>query len=179
VYVTHDQIEALALSDRIAVMRGGRIVQVGTPKAIYETPADPFVADFIGTSSFFHGVAEPADGGTDHLAVRVERGRPLVVRTPRSIAPGTRVVVAVRPEKVRLLDARAADTGTEPNILQAHVAERSYVGSRYQYQLEVAGAVLRVETPTELPLPTVWVSIPPDSCAVFPQDEVAGQEVSR
>ncbi len=180
VYVTHDQIEALALSDRIAVMRGGRIVQMGTPKAVYETPADPFVADFIGTSSFFRGVAAPAAGDDpDRVAVWLESGRPLVVRSPRRLAPGTPVVVAVRPEKVRLLDARAADARTEPNLLEARVAERSYVGARYQYQLEVAGAALRVEAPTELAQPTVWVSIPPDGCAVFPQDGAAVQEASR
>ena len=179
VYVTHDQIEALTLSDRIAVMRSGRIVQMGTPKEVYETPADPFVADFIGTSSFFRGVTESAGGEGDAVTVRLESGRPLVVRSPRPLTAGTAVVVAVRPEKVRLVDARVADAGTEPNLLEARVAERSYVGARYQYQLEVAGSVLRIDAPAELAEPTVWVSIPPEGCAVFTQDGLAAQEMPR
>src|SRR5258708_21952524 len=98
VYVTHDQLEALALSDRIAVMKDGRISQLATPREIYEQPADPFVADFIGTSNFLAGTAGATVDG--RLTVTLAGGRHLMVDALRPLASGTKVIVAVRPEKV-------------------------------------------------------------------------------
>jgi iron(III) transport system ATP-binding protein len=168
IYVTHDQIEALALSDRIAVMQGGHIRQLATPQEIYEQPADPFVADFIGTSSFLHGqvVATPSAHeievnltGTD-LRVRVGTNRPF--------AEGAKVTIAVRPEKVEVHDGNQSGSVPSVNLLPAKVMESSYLGARHQYTLAVGDAHLRVEIPARLTTTEVMVSIPIEGCAVFP-----------
>jgi iron(III) transport system ATP-binding protein len=152
VYVTHDQAEALALSDRIAVMRGGRVSQLGTPREIYEEPADPFVADFIGSSNFLKGKASA--GG-----VALPSGRTLAVGNGH--APGTDVVVAVRPERLTL----AAEAGTD--AVEARIVDRSYLGARWLYHLELDGEAIRVEAADALPGSSAFIRIPPEACVVF------------
>src|SRR3989337_734170 len=99
VYVTHDQEEALTMSDRIAVMNRGRLLQVGTPSEIYERPADRFVADFIGESNFLEGVLLGQDGGRARVALDTLQVSSAYAERPRV---GQAVAVAVRPEKIRL-----------------------------------------------------------------------------
>ena len=101
VYVTHDQEEALTMSDRIAVMHQGKVLQIGSPTTIYERPCCRFVADFIGDTNFLNGVVEAQED--DIVTVLVGDGLPVVVQADGSFARGTQVAVAVRPEKVRLL----------------------------------------------------------------------------
>jgi spermidine/putrescine transport system ATP-binding protein len=103
VFVTHDQEEALTMSDRIAVMREGRILQIGAPRDIYDRPANRFVADFIGETNFLKGEAAPAPSGG--AAVRLAAGAAIEARPPAGgFRPGA-VVVAVRPENLRLEEA--------------------------------------------------------------------------
>jgi spermidine/putrescine transport system ATP-binding protein len=103
VFVTHDQEEALTMSDRLAVMSQGKILQVGTPTAIYEHPVRRFVADFIGDTNFLQAVvAGPAEGGA---RVRLPSGAELAASAPAGAAAGARVTVAVRPERVQLVPA--------------------------------------------------------------------------
>jgi spermidine/putrescine ABC transporter ATP-binding subunit len=99
IYVTHDQEEALAISDRIAVMRSGRIEQIAEPRAIYEHPANAFVAEFVGTSNLLRGTIQQRDGEMADIMVAG-----VLVRT-RAVAglAGDRVVVSLRPEALRLL----------------------------------------------------------------------------
>jgi putative spermidine/putrescine transport system ATP-binding protein len=105
VYVTHDQEEALTMSDRIAVMNAGRVEQVGRPETIYGAPATPFVSDFIGESNLFAGTAETDGGGT---WLRLPDGGRLPL--PRSHRlDGAPVTMAVRPERIRLTDDPSAD----------------------------------------------------------------------
>jgi putative spermidine/putrescine transport system ATP-binding protein len=111
VFVTHDQDEALVMSDRIAVMNGGRIEQLGAPAEIYHRPATPFVLDFVGMSSRFHGTVLGTEG--DHVVVDTAVG-PL--RAPGRMAPGTRVMLAVRPERI---DLGAGPVGGAPASLGA------------------------------------------------------------
>src|SRR5918911_524601 len=99
VYVTHDQVEALAMSDWVAVMRDGKIEQVGRPREVYEAPRSRFVADFIGTSNFIDGVVEERRHGL--YIVRTADGE-LRVRSDAEFAVGAPVVVAARPEHVQL-----------------------------------------------------------------------------
>lgn len=167
VYVTHDQTEALALSDRIAVMNGGRIAQLGTPEEIYVTPADPFVADFIGSSNFFQGAVHdsPADG---LVTVRLGDGQVLKARARQEGRPGAPVVVAVRPERIGLA-ARpgSADGGT---WLQARITSRSYLGARYQYQVDVAGTPIRIELAESFDTTDLHAFFPHDAGVVFAND---------
>ncbi len=134
VYVTHDQEEAMVLSDRIAVIDAGRILQVGTPVELYERPGSLFVADFIGSSNLFPGdVVEARDGQVDvRTPAGVIRGMPIGVLTP-----GARVVVAVRPENVRLVDGAAPET-----VLPGTVALTQYLGSLIRYEVETPGGIL-------------------------------------
>ncbi|MGH7388375.1 MAG: ABC transporter ATP-binding protein [Candidatus Rokuibacteriota bacterium] len=132
VYVTHDQEEALSLSDRVAVMRDGRVLQVAAPKALYERPATRFVADFVGVNNFIPGVCrEAADG-----AVVVET--PLgAVRGRRAgtVRAGERCVVAVRPENVAL-------GGGGDNAFPGRVVLASYLGSTLRYDVEASGGLV-------------------------------------
>lgn len=118
VFVTHDQAEALGLSDRIAVMSHGRIEQLGVPREIYEHPATRFVADFIGASTVLRGRAVAAD------RVAVAAGPTLHVVGARPLPPGTDVELAIRPERVRLAP------GPGDNVLEARVEGLVYQGAQ-------------------------------------------------
>src|SRR5699024_7246255 len=103
VFVTHDQEEALTMSDRLAVMSGGRILQIGTPREIYDQPHERFVADFIGDTNFLTGELIAVDGNA--ARVRLDAGAELPARMPKAMqaAPGARITAAVRPEHARLV----------------------------------------------------------------------------
>jgi iron(III) transport system ATP-binding protein len=128
VYVTHDQEEALAISDRIIVMRDGRIAQEGTPRDLYERPADRFIADFIGDANVLEARIERVEGGIAAVSVA---GAALSLPA-RGLGPG-RALVAVRPHAVRLV-ARG-----EPGAIAARVRRATYLGSHVEYDLETAG----------------------------------------
>jgi putative spermidine/putrescine transport system ATP-binding protein len=122
VYVTHDQSEALALSDRIAVFRRGRIEQVGTPEELYERPANRFVAEFMGESNILGGRLAEGEGGARFDADGLEH--PLAVPAER---PRGSCCYVIRPEAIRLL---AAGEGAElDNELRGRVADVSYLGA--------------------------------------------------
>lgn len=122
VFVTHDQEEALSLSDRIAVMNAGRVEQVGTPETVYQAPATRFVAEFLGAANILDGRA--SDGMLTVGAVRI----------PWHGDRGGAVTVAVRPERVRL----GAAAGSWP---EATVRVRSFLGDGWQLELELAGGL--------------------------------------
>jgi ABC-type Fe3+/spermidine/putrescine transport system ATPase subunit len=140
VYVTHDQEEALALSDRIAIMHRGRIEQLGTPEDIYARPASRFVAEFVGLSSFLEGVVEAVE--EDGMRVRVGGGWVTVPALPGAAA-GRRAVLFVRPNEVELLPADAPDAS---GVLRATVETATYLGDRMDYRLRLEGGLaLRVQ----------------------------------
>jgi spermidine/putrescine ABC transporter ATP-binding subunit len=133
IYVTHDQGEALALSDRIVVMSNGRIEQIGQPREIYERPANTFVADFIGSSNLIDAAIVQADA--DATIIRTDHG--LTLRAaPTTSAVGDRVVVMVRPERVRLI---AQGECASDNRLSARIREATYLGQDFHLQLDVEG----------------------------------------
>jgi putative spermidine/putrescine transport system ATP-binding protein len=122
VYVTHDQEEALILSDRIGIMQGGRLVQIGAPRQIYEQPGTRFVADFIGTSNFLHGRVAGRDDG----AVTIETRGGLRVRVvlPEWGEPNGSVTLAVRPEKIDLF----GNLDGASNRFSATIQAQTYLG---------------------------------------------------
>lgn len=138
VYVTHDQEEALALSDRIAVMSAGNVLQVGTPTEIYERPAEPEVAAFVGRCNFLAGtVNEVSDGiATVTLAASGDRVRV----ASRAVASGDEVTVAIRPERIRV---EASESGGD-NVVRGQVMARAYVGARYEYEVRVGRQLVQV-----------------------------------
>jgi putative spermidine/putrescine transport system ATP-binding protein len=122
IYVTHDQGEALALSDRIVVMSNGRIEQVGKPREIYERPANSFVADFIGNSNLLDAVVVGAEA--DALVIRTDKG--LTLRAMRAARnPGDRVVAMIRPEHIRLT---AVGEPAGENAMTVRVEQATYLG---------------------------------------------------
>lgn len=133
VYVTHDQGEAMTLSDRIAVMNEGNAVQEGTPLEIYHRPANRFVANFIGESNFFDGrVAEVAP---DRVMVDVPGfARPVCASTEKSVSQGEKVTVMVRPEQVVY---RTAPDASLDNIAEAVVQEVAFLGMYTQITFEL------------------------------------------
>ena len=139
IYVTHDQGEALAMSDRIGVMASGRLEQVGTPLEIYERPATRFVAGFIGDANLVEAVVEAIDG--DGLVVRVGEAR---VRARRHgwERDGTRLTVCIRPERVRV--TRPAGRS---DVLHGRVEDRAFSGSLVKYRLAVPGIRLHAAVP--------------------------------
>ncbi|MBA2666433.1 MAG: ABC transporter ATP-binding protein [Trueperaceae bacterium] len=137
-YVTHDQLEALSMSDRIAVMEGGRIHQVAAPHEIYERPATKFVLDFIGSVNYLP--CELLDTGSDTIEVRVEGGGLLTLPRPDHVPEGREMLLAVRPEDMTL--GRAA-SGSD---LRATVELRSFLGNLCEYRVRHGGLELRVQT---------------------------------
>lgn len=135
IYVTHDQEEALTMSDRITVMNRGKALQTGTPVEIYERPTSRFVADFIGQTNLFSGQVVALD---EHTArVRVSRLATEITGIPTpGISPGQQVSVSIRPEKVRLSEAPAFDF----NSFQGRVVHTSYIGSNTHVIFELLAA---------------------------------------
>jgi spermidine/putrescine ABC transporter ATP-binding subunit len=131
-YVTHDQGEALALSDRIVVMSNGRIEQIGSPREIYERPANAFVADFIGSSNLLDATVIGKDG--EATLIRTDRGLTLHA-APTQQAVGTRVVAMLRPERIRLA-AQGGATGD--NRMSARIREATYLGQDHHLSLSLA-----------------------------------------
>ena len=132
-FITHDQEEALVMSDRIAVMDKGRLQQVGLPHEIYEAPSNPFIADFIGESNILAGVVEAAR--EDAVRVRLERGSTIEVAGRRDLPArvGQRVRVMVRPE--RFVDLAAGGAPAPANRIDGSVAESAYIGVSDKYRI--------------------------------------------
>jgi spermidine/putrescine ABC transporter ATP-binding subunit len=142
IYVTHDQEEALTMSDRIAVMRDGRIAQVGTPEDLYDRPCDRFVASFIGESNFFPGFVRGMENG---LVVADCGGTILRAVAGTTLAPGDPVTLTTRPERVRFAGAEA----DLANRVWATVAETVFAGERRRYLCRCdGGASVVVKEPS-------------------------------
>jgi iron(III) transport system ATP-binding protein len=135
VYVTHDQEEALTLSDRIAVFNQGRVFQVGPPKALYERPANRFVADFIGINNLIDGTVRSVNGA---LVVETALGQLRAMPDARFKA-GDRCVLSVRPEN-------ASITEKNDNVVNGRVAFAAYLGNTLRYDVDVGqGMILKAD----------------------------------
>ncbi len=133
IYVTHDQDEALVLSDRIAIMREGQIEQLGTPTELYKAPRTRFVSGFLGTASWIEATIDPEGRGQSPLG-------PLVL--PASLCGRARVTLAIRPEQVLLAPLSGSP---RPNAFRARIDRRIYAGAVTRYELSREGQSLRAE----------------------------------
>ena len=162
IYVTHDQEEALAVSDRIAVMDRGRIQQVGTPLEIYHHPANRFVADFVGLANFLEGeVVEPGQVRAGTVTLAVADGAP----------PGRRVTVVLRPEAIRL---HAQPPPGAANVLRGTIRQASFLGTLARYHVEAAARPWTVDVPApgeRLMEGTVFLEIPPERIHLLAGDD--------
>jgi putrescine transport system ATP-binding protein len=169
IVVTHDQEEAMTLATRIGVMNAGRIVQTGTPREIYEAPANRFVADFVGSVNLFEGRVMSQSNGIVALEVAGVPGG-IKVRNEAVLAPGSECAVALRPEKLLIsLDEPAVDAA---NKVHGVVAAIGYLGASCIFRIRTdAGRVVQVMQPNQardLSLAyqwdePVWVSWTPES----------------
>ncbi len=149
IYVTHDQAEAFAICDRIAVMNNGRIQQIGTPEEIYTRPANRFVASFIGVTYFVEGTVVDVSGGEEgNVIVETEdKLRIQAVADPSRVKVGARVSVVVRPDYISLA------TGEDKvNVFDAEVERATYVGDSIDYEIRVGRWSLRMKTPATVKL---------------------------
>ena len=141
VFVTHDQEEALTMADRIAVMDGGRVLQVGKPAEIYEHPADRFVADFIGETNFLNGTLAGRSGELGEF--KLADGRILYAPLgAHELAAGESATLSVRPERIRLEASYIIPVDPDRSHLTATVAEVHYLGTDTRYHLTSGSVAL-------------------------------------
>jgi iron(III) transport system ATP-binding protein len=169
-YVTHDQTEALALSTSVAVLRDGRVEQMGTPREIYERPQTRFVADFVGKSNFLDAkVVEVGVDGT--CSVDTSIGRVLAHATG-NVTVGSRAEVVVRPE--RLVIHRGDAGADRPNRAAGTVASATYLGESLDYQIALTGGVELAASShpsvEAVPGDRVTVEFPVSGCSIVPAE---------
>jgi iron(III) transport system ATP-binding protein len=150
VYVTHDQAEAMVISDRIVVMESGNVVQIGNPQQIYEKPANRFVADFIGAMNFVSGEIAHSLPDSNMAQVRTEFNKTLLCRTPDvgATIPGKQVYASIRPEDVQIFSNPPQNT---ENLFRGTIAHRAYLGNFLFFFVNVESTMIRVQVPHHLP----------------------------
>lgn len=173
IYVTHDQEEALTMSDRIAVMDRGKVLQIGSPVEIYERPNCRFVADFIGETNFLHGRVKELDG--DKVVVTLKGlERELIGWRQGDLTVGQSVVVSVRPEKIHLADHQMLNQ----NCLPGKVTAVAYIGSDTRVNVDIGhGYQIRVWEQNKLSTldprayysqqQDIWLTLLPENCLVL------------
>src|SRR5262245_34405279 len=139
-YVTHDQMEGILLSDRIAVMNGGRILQLGRPNEIYDQPSNQFVADFMGATNLLTGTLRSEVHAAAVELVDTDIG-PILCSFSRRMPCGSQVVISVRPENIKIAKENRPE---ENNVIDGRVKERSYYMGLVEYTIDVRGHELKV-----------------------------------
>ena len=161
VYVTHDRIEALTLSDQIAVMRAGRIVEIGDPKKIYFNSDHRFVADFIGRANLIPGKVSALDD--PHAIVDSAIG-PIVALNSRQIAAGQEAMVCVRPEFIKIVPA---GTAGGRNSFRGKVESLVFIGEAYEGEIRIGETLLTTAIEPTVSIgegDEISVSFDPDHC---------------
>jgi len=140
IYVTHDQEEALSMADRIAIMNEGRIEQIGTPREIYGSPLNSFVAGFIGETNFIDGVVQTIEKENGVLVVRASSGEEMRASIPSmELTIGQKVLCSVRPESIELLDRAPPSEGGQ--VFEAVIRSLTYYGVIEHYVLDGFGGI--------------------------------------
>jgi len=173
-YVTHDQEEAFVMSDRVAVMNEGRLMQIGAPADVFERPANTFVAQFVGTDNFFSAIV--GEGAGDGKKVHFGESQ-LIVTNAHGFQEGSPVTIAVRPQCVQVLTESSVVNG--PNLLPGKLQEIVYVGSVVRLVIDLGGAAVQAENlPENLPVnfrqlrvgDRLWVRVPPNAVLIYGAD---------
>jgi iron(III) transport system ATP-binding protein len=164
--VTHDQSEALALSRQIAVMNEGRIQQIGTPRDIYERPANQFVADFVGTTNLLEATVVGRDSTEDGLyCMRTEIGN-VTVKAVNDLRLDERAMLSVRPEDVELSETRPAGG----NVWEGQVDQKVFLGEAVDFQVKVGTRTLLSRRHPMLRTKVgdaIFVQLNPEKCVVL------------
>jgi len=169
VYVTHDQAEAMVISDRIAVMHSGDVVQVGTPHQIYKEPVNRFVADFIGTMNFLPGEVRQMLPDREAAVVRTEFGEDVLCRVTDfdRIKTGRTVYASIRPEDV---EVQPKATAPKENLFTGTLVQQAYLGNFLTLFINLDGSMIRAQVPHHLPLQEgaeIAVHLDPQKCTVL------------
>ncbi len=159
ILVTHDQEEALVMSDRIGVMKSGRMLQLDTPREIFERPGSRFVAEFIGTGNLLQGTVSARSGSGGKIALGETRAWEAAA-IPDEIPVGARVAVVMRPQKIGLYLDHPPQPPAGCNVVRASLQEIFYAGSIVRFFVDIGGATLLVENIPEN-LPFDYLSIRP------------------
>lgn len=177
VYVTHDQTEALALSDRIAVMHAGRLQQYGTPYEVYAKPANRLVADFMGLVNLMPATVATVSG--ERGVVDLGAGLRLDLALPSGSAAGERVEVAIRPENVRLGTEAGGGGAHAQAHAQAEIVDRTFLGNLTEYYLELGSdQTIRAQTHPRQEFAIgdmVAIAVDASQCSVFRSEKDAAQ----
>ena len=171
VYVTHDQAEAMVISDRIVVMEKGNIVQIGSPHEIYEKPASRFVADFIGAMNFIPGEIVEVLSDTNEVYVRTEFSEKILCGSTgiEAAKPGMKVYASIRPEDVEVFTERPQ---SGENLFKGTIANKAYLGNFLFLFININGTTIRVQAPHQLPQEEgheIYFSLNPQKCMVLPE----------
>jgi iron(III) transport system ATP-binding protein len=169
VYVTHDQAEAMVISDRIAVMDSGNVAQLGTAEEIYKKPANRFVADFIGTMNFIPGEVVQVLKDSGAVYVLAEFKEKILCQTDNldATTPGKTVYVSIRPEDVEVL---TQPTPTRENLLKGTIVHKAYLGNFLYFFVSVNGTMIRVQVSHHLPQEEgqeLFLSLNPQKCVIL------------
>jgi len=169
VYVTHDQAEAMVISDRIAVMDSGNVAQLGTAEEIYKKPANRFVADFIGTMNFIPGEVVQVLKDSGAVYVRSEFKEKILCQTDSLDATtlGKTVYVSIRPEDVEVL---TQSTPARENLLKGTIVHKAYLGNFLYFFVSVNGTMIRVQVSHHLPQEEgqeIFLSLDPQKCVIL------------
>jgi iron(III) transport system ATP-binding protein len=169
VYVTHDQAEAMVISDRVVVMEAGNVIQIGPPEEIYEKPANRFVADFIGTMNFMSGEIVEVPANTNEAYVRTEFSARLrcTKSDEKALKTGDKVFASIRPEDVKIFDAPPQ---TGDNIIKGTIVHRAYLGNFLYFFVNVNDTKIRVQVPHNVPKEEgqqLYLSLEPHKCMIL------------
>ena len=169
VYVTHDQAEAMVISDRIAVMEAGNIVQIGNPQEIYAKPANRFVADFIGTMNFMPGEIVQVLQDRDQAYVHTEFSENMLCKMPdgKAVKTGEKVYASIRPEDVEIF-MEPPQTGE--NLFKGTIAHKAYLGNFLYFFVSVGDTMIRVQVPHYVPQEEgqeLYLVLNPQKCMIL------------
>ena len=169
VYVTHDQAEAMVISDRIAVMDSGNVVQIGNAQEIYQKPANRFVADFIGTMNFMSGDVVEVVPNSGEVYVRTEFSEKMLCTMPgpAAVKAGEKVYASIRPEDVEIY---MESPPTNENRFKGTIVHKAYLGNFLYFFVSVNDTMIRVQVSHQLPQEEgqeLYLYLDPKKCVVL------------
>jgi spermidine/putrescine ABC transporter ATP-binding subunit len=166
VYVTHDQAEAMVISDRISVMNGGNIIQIGTPEEIYKKPADRFVADFIGTTNFIAGEISEVIEERGLAYVQTDFGMKVLctITNADMTSQHRKVNISIRPEDIEVFTEPPKD---KDNLFKGTIMHRAYLGNFLYFFVNIDRTMMRVQAPYDMKLKEgeeLFLYLNPEKC---------------
>jgi iron(III) transport system ATP-binding protein len=174
IFVTHDQDEALSMSDRILVMDGGRIAQEGSPEEVYRKPSTPFVADFVGQCNLIDGVVESI--GDRCLVVASNELRFAIAVDRAHFMPAAKVTIAVRPENIQLCTAHVRDG--ESNAFSGRLESISFFGDHFRSEVDIGPVRLAILSRSRPPAGDVVVKIDPSDMVLLHPSDYRGSDMA-